>query len=75
MTFEEVAYLLWNGHLPSANEGVEDELQSLRQVPEPVLDLLGQLPSDFDPMAALRTGISLLSHYDPEANLSTRESN
>ncbi len=74
-TFEDVAYLLWHGHLPSENERLKEKLGSLRDVPNPVLNFLCQLPSDFDPMAALRTGISLLSHYDPDANNSSAQAN
>ncbi|MCY3488475.1 MAG: citrate synthase, partial [Bacteroidetes bacterium] len=76
-TFEDVAYLLWHGQLPGEAERntLNEQLVSLRHVPEAVLDLLGQLPADFDAMAALRTGISLLSHYDPEANDGSEEAN
>lgn len=76
-TFEEVAYLLWHGQFPEEAErqALHQELIHLRHVPKAVLDILGRLPSDFDPMAALRTGISLLSHYDPDANDTSYESN
>ncbi|MXW14259.1 MAG: citrate synthase [Rhodothermaceae bacterium] len=76
-TFEDVAYLLWHGQLPGETERntLNEQLVSLRHVPEAVLDLLGRLPADFDAMAALRTGISLLSHYDPEANDGSKEAN
>ena len=76
-TFEDVAYLLWHGQLPGEAERstLNEQLASLRHVPEAVLDLLGRLPTDFDAMAALRTGISLLSHYDPEANDVSKEAN
>ena len=76
-TFEDVAYLLWHGQLPGEVERItlNEQLVSLRHVPEVVLDLLGRLPADFDAMAALRTGISLLSHYDPEANDGSEEAN
>jgi len=73
--FEDVAYLLWHGCLPNENEHLHQELACLRDVPKAVLETLVQLPSDFDPMAALRTGISLLSHYDPEANVSSPDVN
>ena len=76
-TFEDVAYLLWHGQLPgeAQRSTLNEQLASLRHVPEAVLDLLGRLPTDFDAMAALRTGISLLSHYDPEANDGSKEAN
>ena len=73
--FADVAHLLWHGHLPAEHERLDEQLASLRTVPEAVLKLLGELPSSFDPMAALRTGISLLSHYDPGANNNSREAN
>ena len=73
--FEDVAHLLWHGHLPTENDHLHQQLASLRDVPKAVLDIIGQLPADFDPMAALRTGVSLLSHYDPDANDSSQEVN
>ncbi len=73
--FEDVAYLLWHGRLPQVNERIHSQLSNLRPVPEAVLNLVNQLPRHFDPMAALRTSISLLSHYDPESNDSTGEAN
>ncbi len=76
-SFEDVAYLLWHGQLPGEAERstLNEQLVHLRHVPEVVLDLLSRLPADFDAMAALRTGISLLSHYDPEANDGSEEAN
>jgi len=73
--FEDVAYLLWHGQLPNPDQQIHGQLASLRSIPEEVLNFLSQLPRHFDPMATLRTGISLLSHYDPESNTSTPESN
>lgn len=67
--FEEVAYLLWDHRLPNAIE-----LESLRSaiahgahVPSEVLNILKQLPKDAEPMAVLRSAVSLLSHYDADA--------
>ena len=32
-----------------------------------VLSILKELPKDAEPMAVLRSAVSLLSHYDPDA--------
>lgn len=67
--FEEVAFLLWNHRLPK-----KDELETLRgtiareaKVPAGVIEILKRLPRDAEPMAVLRTAVSLLAHYDPDA--------
>jgi len=67
-TFEEVAFLLLVGHKPSANElGVfKRELTPLRNVPDWVLDIVRRVAPKSHPMDALRTGVSLLNHTDPD---------
>jgi len=70
-TFEEVAFLLLVGHKPSARELADfsAELVSMREVEQPILDIvarIAQLKPEVHPMAILRTGVSLLSHHDPE---------
>ena len=69
-TFEEVAYLLWNGRLPTAEElhDLELRLAAERILPPMVVETLRLMPEDADPMAALRTGVSILSLFDGEAN-------
>lgn len=61
-TFEEVAHLLWKGHLPNRQE--LDDMNALfganRELPGAVIDGLRQISKDANPMDALRTGISLL---------------
>lgn len=61
-TFEEVAHLLWKGHLPNQQE--LDEMNALlganRELPEAVIEGLRQVSKDANPMDALRTGISLI---------------
>jgi citrate synthase len=77
-TFEEVAYLLWNGALPSEDE-LEDlhrQLRAERHLPEAVLDHLRQhTPKDANPMSVLRTATSMLADFDPEAETMSREAN
>lgn len=76
-SFEEVAHLLWKGHLP--NQAELDELnatlQAYRDVDDAVLDTLAKLPKGIEPMAALRTAVSLLGNFDPEAEDMSPEAN
>ncbi len=68
-SFEEVVYLLWEGHLPNRTElgHFNESLQSMRPLAKPVYDLLVSLPHETNPMDALRTGVSLAGIYDPES--------
>ena len=73
-TFEEVAHLLLVGHKPSATElkAFKDEIASMREVDGGILEVVGKIAQhhkgsvDVHPMSILRTGVSLLSHVDPE---------
>lgn len=67
-TFEEVVYLLWEGELPTRAQlaNFEQRLAAGRDVPAPVLQHLRLLPSASHPLAVLRSGVSLLSHHDPD---------
>ncbi|HET8645170.1 MAG TPA: citrate/2-methylcitrate synthase [Vicinamibacteria bacterium] len=68
-TFEETVFLLHEGRLPTASElsHLGEVMAAERAVPEPVLALLRGLPVSTHPMAALRTAVSALSAYDPDA--------
>jgi 2-methylcitrate synthase/citrate synthase II len=69
-TFEEVAYLLVMGSKPSADElaGFTKILTTERAVHDDLLDEVGRIARDPEvhPMDILRTGVSMLSHIDPE---------
>jgi citrate synthase len=61
-SFEEVAYLLWNGTLPTRTE-LADLLHTLgeqRTLPGSVIEVIRALPASAEPMDALRTGVSAL---------------
>jgi len=76
--FEEVAYMLWNGDLPSQSEldGLQEQFRAERALPADVLDhLRHHTPENTNPMAALRTAVSMLAHYDDEADDMSREAN
>ncbi|WP_254272664.1 citrate synthase [Haloarcula marina] len=67
-SYEEVLYLLWYGHLPNQSElaEFESEMASEREVDDDVLATVRSLAeADEEPMAALRTAVSMLSAHDP----------
>src|ERR1700738_2897019 len=59
-SFEETAYLLWHGTLPTPAQlaEVEAQLQAARSLPAPVSDFLRLLPKTSTPMDILRTIVS-----------------
>jgi 2-methylcitrate synthase len=69
--FEEVAYLLLYGKLPTRAEldAYKRRLRGLRGLPPGVKTALEQLPSTTHPMDVLRTGVSVLGALEPEPHL------
>lgn len=69
-TFEEVCYLLWNGELPNRQQldGLKRDLQANARLSDEILAMVRAFPRDADPMAALRTAVSALGMYDPQAD-------
>ncbi|HEY4008979.1 MAG TPA: 2-methylcitrate synthase [Acidobacteriaceae bacterium] len=69
--FEEVAYLLLYGKLPTRAEldAYKQRLRSLRGLPAGVKTALEQLPPSTHPMDVLRTGVSVLGALEPEPHL------
>ena len=67
--YEEVVHLLHHGRLP--NQAELDELRAtlagFRELPRGVIDLLRSLPRSTPPMHAIRTAISALGCFDPDA--------
>ncbi len=72
-TYEEVAYLLWNGHLPTVQELAEmkQKARACRFLPPEIIAALRNLPRNADPMAVMRSAVSMLAHYDPESEENT----
>lgn len=66
--FEEIAYLLVHGKLPTAAElkGYKSKLKSLRGLPASVKAALEALPAASHPMDVMRTGVSVLGCTLPE---------
>ncbi len=66
-TFEEVAYLLIYGHLPSSTEleNYRQQLIAQRELPAALRAVLEQIPASAEPMDVLRTGCSMLGTLEP----------
>ena len=66
-TFEEAAYLLLHGELPTRaqSETFSAELKAARGLPAPVLDIIVSIKTAH-PMDVLRTAVSALAAFDPE---------
>jgi 2-methylcitrate synthase len=66
--FEEIAYLLVHGKLPTVAElaGYKRKLKALRGLPAAVQDILECVPANTHPMDVLRTGCSALGSMLPE---------
>jgi citrate synthase len=59
-TYEEIAHLLWFGHLPNQKElaDLKARFVAQRTIPDAVMQTLRALPADTEPMDALRTAVS-----------------
>jgi len=67
-TFEEVAWLIWHGELPTAKQLAEfqQEERSQRELSADLLALLQSCPKRAHPMDVLRTGVSFFGMEDAE---------
>ena len=76
-TFEETAYLLWHGVLPTQEqlEDINAQLRANRALPDPVSEFMRLLPRSSTPMDVLRTTVSALSSFDPDAGDNSPEAN
>ena len=76
-SFEETAYLLLFGELPSP-DGLEDfsrRLREARSVPEPIIRNLKTRPQRAHPMDVLQSCVSELADYDLNMEDDSKESN
>src|SRR5262245_30735834 len=76
-SFEETVFLLWQGRLPTRKE-LEAHTKALsstanRKLPPKLISMLKQLPKKTTPMEVLRTGVSALSSFDPDAADNSRD--
>ncbi len=66
--FEEIAYLLVHGRLPTGAElaGYKNRLKAMRGLPGSVREALERIPAAAHPMDVMRTGCSVLGTVLPE---------
>ena len=76
-TYEEVCHLVWYGRLPTRREltELEHSLAIQRELPKEIERLIGEAPSTAHPMDVLRTAVSALGMYDPDARDNSAEAN
>jgi citrate synthase len=67
VSFEEIIYLLWHGHLPNQKQlnDLMDILHAHRELPKGVVDFILGAPKNANPMDVIRTAVSMLGLYDP----------
>ena len=73
--FEEVAYLLLKGRLPTQEELSDyiNKIKSLRELPQALKDVLERIPADAHPMDVMRTGCSMLGNLEIEKDFSEQD--
>ncbi len=76
-TFEETAYLLWDGKLPNRKQldELKRQLSESAKLPAHVMTLLRALPPTTQPMDALRTAASALAATDPDLTSNEPDAN
>jgi citrate synthase len=77
VSFDEVAYLLLHGELPSAAQlgDFQRRVSAARKLPGALETLFRHIPADTLPMDAIRTAVSVLSHFDPDTQDNSRAAN
>lgn len=76
-SFEQVAWLLWHGELPTPEElaAFEARERAGRALDPRIRDVIDTCPRTAHPMDVVRTAVSLIGALDPEAGAETPEAN
>ena len=76
-SFEQVAWLLLHGELPTDTQLAEfhNQLAAASALPVQVVSMLHLLPRDTHPMDAVRTGVSMLAGWDSALSDNSHEAN
>src|SRR6478735_2151897 len=75
--YEEVAYLILYGELPSAEEAAtfRQRLGAAATVPPEIIEALRHIPAATPSMDVLRSAVSLLAHWEPEVADGSHDAN
>ncbi|WP_105104029.1 bifunctional 2-methylcitrate synthase/citrate synthase [Microbulbifer pacificus] len=73
--FEEVAYLIFNGELPTAAQLADYKgiLKTMRGLPLALREVLERIPADAHPMDVMRTGCSMLGNLEGEESFAQQQ--
>ena len=73
-SFEEVAWLLLRGELPTKSEldGYIGTIKANRGLPDALKTVLEMVPANAHPMDVMRTGVSFLGNIEPEGDFSNQ---
>ena len=76
-TFDEVAYLLLHGELPTRAQlgAFNKRLAAAQSLPSLVSDVLKKVPDGAEPMDVVRSAVSMLAHFDPETAEENHDAN
>src|SRR5699024_4733609 len=74
---EQVAYLLWHGEMPTAEQlaDLEASERSQRALADNVKAVIDSIPHTAHPMDVVRTAVSVIGANDPDAEDGSSESN
>jgi citrate synthase len=77
MSFSEAVLLLWRGRLPTQAEAhvFRSKVVAEMRLPSQVVEMLRLTPPNSHPMAVLRSAVSMLANFDPDAEDISREAN
>lgn len=75
VTFEECAFLLFHGELPTRSEldAYRKRLQGMRDLPDALKTVLENIPADAHPMDVMRTGCSMLGTLETEQDFDQQQ--
>ncbi|MCK7597294.1 2-methylcitrate synthase [Microbulbifer sp. CAU 1566] len=73
--FEEVAYLIFNGELPTTAQLADYKgvLKTMRGLPVALREVLERIPADAHPMDVMRTGCSMLGNLEGEESFAEQQ--
>ncbi len=74
-SFEEIAYMLIRGQLPTATELAEyrRKLRAAEPLPRALTEVLERIPAGTHPMDVMRTGCSMLGTIEPEKSFAQQQ--